>query len=92
MPRCGRARRTCASCSSCCTLLETLPVRVFWKDRGSNYLGSNHFFALDAGLTDSDQLVGKSDFDFPGSSKRLPIEPTIRRSWKVESRLELKSG
>ena len=51
------------------TVIETLPVRVFWKDRDSNYLGSNHLFALDAGLTDSEQLVGKSDFDFPWISQ-----------------------
>ena len=51
------------------TVIETLPVRVFWKDRDSNYLGSNQLFALDAGLTASEQLVGKSDFDFPWISQ-----------------------
>ena len=51
------------------TVIETLPVRVFWKDRDSNYLGSNQLFALDAGLTASEQLVGKSDFDLPWHSQ-----------------------
>ena len=70
MPRCGRAKRSCASRSSCCTL-SSKRCRFGCSGRiaTSNYLGSNHLFALDAGLTDSEQLVGKSDFDFPWHSQ-----------------------
>ena len=50
------------------TVLETLPVRVFWKDRDSILLGGNRLFAQDAGFTSSDQLVGKSDVDFASRS------------------------
>lgn len=44
------------------TVLDTIPVRVFWKDRKSNYLGSNHAFALDAGLDNPAELIGKNDY------------------------------
>lgn len=43
------------------TILETLPLRVFWKDRQLRYLGANHLFAQDAGLAAVDDLLGKSD-------------------------------
>ncbi len=44
-------------------VLDTIPQRVFWKDRDCRYLGCNKHFAIDAGLTDPDQIVGKSDLD-----------------------------
>ncbi len=43
------------------TILETLPTRVFWKDRDSRYLGCNALFAGDAGHQSSSDLVGKDD-------------------------------
>lgn len=42
-------------------VLETAPLRIFWKDQDSRYLGCNHAFAQDAGLTEPEQLVGKLD-------------------------------
>ena len=45
-------------------VLNTIPVRVFWKDRDSNYLGCNRKFAEDAGLASQDEVIGKTDFDF----------------------------
>jgi PAS domain S-box-containing protein len=44
-------------------ILDTIPVRVFWKDRSLNFLGSNIAFARDAGLNSPDDLVGKNDFE-----------------------------
>ncbi len=44
------------------TVLNTIPVRVFWKGTDSKYLGGNLPFAQDAGLQLSDELVGKDDF------------------------------
>ncbi len=44
-------------------MLDTIPLRVFWKDRDCVFLGCNRAFALDAGLTDPDDIVGKTDFD-----------------------------
>ncbi|MEW6657623.1 MAG: PAS domain S-box protein [Thermodesulfobacteriota bacterium] len=43
-------------------IMESIPVRVFWKDRESRYLGCNTLFARDAGLSWPGQLVGLDDF------------------------------
>jgi PAS domain S-box-containing protein len=43
-------------------IINTIPVRVFWKDRNLNYLGCNKIFAQDAGLNDPDKIIGKDDF------------------------------
>ncbi len=44
------------------TVLDTIPVRVFWKDRDLNYLGCNAPFAQDAGFHEPEELIGKSDY------------------------------
>ncbi|MBK8026980.1 MAG: PAS domain S-box protein [Chloroflexi bacterium] len=46
-------------------VLDTMPVRVFWKDRDSIYLGCNRLFAEDAGLTDTAEILGKQDGEMP---------------------------
>ena len=45
------------------TVLDTINVRVFWKDRNSNYLGCNRLFALDAGLENPSEIIGKNDHE-----------------------------
>lgn len=45
-------------------ILDTIPTRVFWKDRDSVYLGCNRLFANDAGLATPSEIIGKTDFDF----------------------------
>ncbi len=45
------------------SILDTIPVRVFWKDLDSNYLGCNRSFALDAGLESPEEIVGRNDFE-----------------------------
>lgn len=45
------------------TIIQIIPMRIFWKDRDLNYLGCNDLFAQDAGLEHAEQLIGKSDFD-----------------------------
>ena len=44
-------------------VLDHVPQRIFWKDRDFRYLGCNKPFALDAGLTDPHQILGKHDFE-----------------------------
>ena len=44
-------------------VLDTIPVRVFWKDKDCVYLGCNKLFAEDSGWKDPDKLIGKTDFD-----------------------------
>ncbi len=43
-------------------ILDSIPMRVFWKDRNLAYLGCNEAFARDAGFADPKDLVGKDDF------------------------------
>lgn len=42
-------------------VLDTIPVRVFWKDRDLMYLGCNIHFAKDAGLDLPEEIIGKDD-------------------------------
>ena len=44
-------------------VVENIPMRVFWKDAESRYLGCNTAFARDAGLSRPEELIGKSDFE-----------------------------
>jgi PAS domain S-box-containing protein len=44
-------------------VLDTIPQRVFWKDRNSVYLGCNLPLAKDAGYNDPGELTGKDDYD-----------------------------
>ncbi|MDD5613092.1 MAG: EAL domain-containing protein, partial [Gallionella sp.] len=43
------------------TVIDTVPVRVFWKDHASRFLGCNLAFARDAGLSHPAELIGKDD-------------------------------
>ncbi|MGA2400418.1 MAG: PAS domain S-box protein [Syntrophobacteraceae bacterium] len=45
------------------SVLDTIPVRVFWKDLDSNFLGCNRPFALDAGFQSPGEIVGRNDFE-----------------------------
>lgn len=45
------------------TVIETIPMRLFWKDRNFRYLGSNQLFAQDAGVECPENLIGKQDED-----------------------------
>jgi PAS domain S-box-containing protein len=44
-------------------VLDTIPQRVFWKDRNSVYMGCNKAFAMDAGLQDPAEIIGKNDYE-----------------------------
>jgi len=44
-------------------IVEGVPMRVFWKNRDSRYLGCNTLFAKDAGFTHPEELIGKTDFE-----------------------------
>ncbi|MGA9755786.1 MAG: PAS domain S-box protein [Desulfobaccales bacterium] len=43
-------------------IIESIPVRVFWKDNDLRYMGCNTLFAHDAGFSNPQQLLGKDDF------------------------------
>ncbi len=44
------------------TIINTAPVRIFFKDRKLRYIGCNNVFAKDAGVEHSDEIIGKDDF------------------------------
>ncbi len=44
------------------TVIDTAPMRVFWKDRDLRYLGCNPIFARDAWKSRPGDLLGKEDF------------------------------
>jgi PAS domain S-box-containing protein len=50
------------------TVLEHVPSCIFWKDRDSVYRGGNKAFAAFSGVSDSAEIVGKTDFDLPWAS------------------------
>ena len=42
-------------------VIDHVPIRVFWKDRDSRYLGCNVLFARDAGCQSPADIVGRLD-------------------------------
>ncbi len=58
----ARAHRDFLSLSK---IIERIPNFVFWKDVNSIYQGCNDNFAHFVGLEDSQEIVGKSDYDLP---------------------------
>ena len=44
------------------TIINTAPVRIFWKDKESRYLGCNQAFASDTGLAFPNDILGKDDY------------------------------
>ncbi|HFU73967.1 MAG TPA: hypothetical protein ENK65_00275, partial [Helicobacteraceae bacterium] len=49
-------------------IIETVPARIFWKDRQLKYQGCNAFFAKDAQSTPP-QIIGKNDHDLVWSDE-----------------------
>jgi PAS domain S-box-containing protein len=49
------------------TVLNSIPSRVYWKDKNLNYVGCNQSFAQDAGQPSVEAVIGKSDYDLPWS-------------------------
>lgn len=45
-------------------LLENFPFAIWFKDTNSRFLAVNQAFAKSLGITDTKQIIGKSDFDF----------------------------
>ncbi len=65
-------------------ILNTIPIRVFWKDLDSNYLGCNLPFAQDAGLKKTEDVVGKTDYQM--------FVPEHAENFKADDRIVMKSG
>ena len=50
-------------------VIDTIPMRVFWKDRQLNYLGCNTAFAHDAGKQLPADVIGCDDFQMGWSAQ-----------------------
>lgn len=44
-------------------IMNSINVRVFWKDKNLKYLGCNKNFAIDAGFANPEDLIGKDDYE-----------------------------
>ncbi len=51
------------------TIIDTAPIRVFWKDRELRYLGCNTIFAKDGGKTHPSEVIGKDDYQMGWSAQ-----------------------
>ncbi|MBL8490895.1 MAG: PAS domain S-box protein, partial [Rhodocyclaceae bacterium] len=51
------------------TVIDTAPVRVFWKDRDLRYLGCNPAFATDAGKASPHEVIGRDDHEMAWSEQ-----------------------
>jgi len=45
------------------SVIETIPMRVFWKARDLTYLGCNSVFAMDAGCSSPEDVIGTNDYE-----------------------------
>lgn len=44
------------------TIIDSLPIRIFWKNKDGEYLGANRVFLKDASLNYESELIGKNDY------------------------------
>ena len=51
------------------TIINTVPVRLFWKDENLTYMGCNLAFAKDAGKNSPSEIIGKSDHEMTWSDQ-----------------------
>ncbi|OGB75526.1 MAG: hypothetical protein A2496_19470 [Burkholderiales bacterium RIFOXYC12_FULL_60_6] len=65
-------------------VINTVPVRVFWKDRNLRYLGCNAAFAHDAGMPSPDEVIGKDDFHMVWAKQA--------ELYRADDRLVMESG
>jgi len=54
-------------------IVDTVPIRIFWKDKDSVYRGGNNLFVKDARLNNADELIGKNDFELTWSENEAKL-------------------
>lgn len=47
------------------TVLDAIPVRVFWKNHDLEFQGVNRVLLEDAGMNDVSEIIGKTDYQLP---------------------------
>jgi len=65
-------------------VLDTIPQRVFWKDRNLVFLGCNKPLARDIGYADPAEVVGKTDYDHSSAA--------IAEHFRDDDRAVMESG
>lgn len=65
-------------------VLDTIPVRVFWKDKDSVYIGCNKNFAKDSGLNSPEEIIGKNDYQLAWISEA--------ELYRYDDKMVIKSG
>ena len=58
------------------TILDTIPTRVFWKDKQSRMIGCNQRFIEDSGVASAADLIGKNDHD---------LSPEVGKPWEQQA-------
>jgi PAS domain S-box-containing protein len=54
-------------------ILDTSPSIICWKDRTSRFLGCNSAYARLFGLSKPEDIIGKTDWDIPGSPEQKEL-------------------
>ncbi len=62
------------------TIIDAIPVQVYWKDRKLTYLGCNRLLARVAGIASPDEIAGKTDRDLVWAAR---AEQFRARDWEV---------
>ena len=65
-------------------VLNTIPVRVFWKDLDGVYLGCNQLFAKDAGRSNPEEVIGDNDYNM-GWAEQAEL-------YRIDDRSVIESG
>ncbi|WP_353928965.1 PAS domain S-box protein [Okeanomitos corallinicola TIOX110] len=65
-------------------VMDSLPMAIFWKDKNSHFLGCNRQLLLDAGLSSTAEIIGKTDFDMPWQEQA--------KSYQQDDRIVIESG
>lgn len=60
-------------------IVDTVPVRIFWKNLNSAYMGGNKLLLEDAQVDSIDDIIGKNDYEMPWGKNeaRLYIEDDL---------------
>jgi len=70
-------------------VLDSIPTRVFWKDKKLNFLGANTLFAKDAGYKTPKEIIGKSDFDMAWKDQEAELYQADDRSVMEKNQAKL---
>ena len=63
------------------TVIDTAPMRIFWKDTQSRYLGCNPAFAKDADEIIPESIIGKDDSQMPWTDHLLDrVQPDLSKA------------